>query len=58
MRRLVLGTIVMLAAIALQLAMVIRVIVPSLILSLVGYVTLFLGMFLVLLGVLGRRGEL
>lgn len=55
MKRLAAGALVMLAAIALQLAMVVRLLEPSLLLALCGYVALFGGMFLALAGVLGDR---
>ena len=56
MIRLAAGALLMLAAIALQLAMVVRLLEPSLLLGLAGYAALFAGMIVALLGVLGRRG--
>ena len=50
MRLIVAGGGVVLAGLALLLAMVVRVIEPSLPLSLLGYAALFLGMFLALPG--------
>lgn len=55
MIRLVAGALIMVAALALQLAMVVRVLEPSLLLGLGGYAALFAGMIVALLGVLGRR---
>jgi len=55
MGRVIAGGLLMLAALGLQLAMVVRVIEPDMMLSLGGYVGLFLGMGLVLAGVLRRR---
>jgi predicted benzoate:H+ symporter BenE len=50
------GAAVMLAGLALLLAMVVRVIEPSLALSLLGYASLFIGMFLTLPGATRLRG--
>ena len=53
--RLVAGALVMIAAIGLQFAMVIRLLQPSLLLSLIGYVALFIGMAIAVTGVVDRR---
>ena len=53
--RLVAGALVMIAAIGLQFAMVIRLLEPSLLLSLIGYVALFIGMAIAVTGVVDRR---
>ena len=53
--RLVAGALVMIAAIGLQFAMVIRLLEPSLLLSLIGYVALFIGMAIAVTGVIDRR---
>lgn len=55
MKRVVAGLVLVLAALGLQFAMVVRVIEPDALLSLSGYVGLFVGMGLVLAGVLRRR---
>ncbi len=55
MIRLILGGVVMVAALALQMAMVIRLIQPDIGLALAGYVLLFAGMITALLGALSRR---
>jgi len=55
MKRIAAGLVLVLAALGLQLAMVVRVIEPDALLSLGGYVGLFAGMGLVLAGVLRRR---
>ncbi|MDX1610615.1 MAG: hypothetical protein R3225_10880 [Halofilum sp. (in: g-proteobacteria)] len=55
MKRIVAGGALMLVALGLQLAMVIRAIEPDVALSLGGYAGLFIGMALVLAGVLHRR---
>lgn len=55
MKRLLVGGALVLAALGLQLAMVVRVIEPDAVLSLAGYVGLFVGMALFLAGVLRRR---
>jgi urea transporter len=54
MIRILAGAACMLGAIGLQLAMVVRVIEPSVVLGLVGYAALFAGMLLALLGFLAR----
>jgi hypothetical protein len=56
MRLIIAGTCVMLAGLALLLAMVVRLIEPSLMLSLLGYASLFAGMFLALPGAVRLRG--
>jgi hypothetical protein len=56
MIRVLAGLGVMLAAVGLQFAMVIRLLPPSLGLALLGYVALLTGMLMALTGVLGRRG--
>ena len=53
--RLVAGALVMIAAIGLQFALVIRLLEPSLLLSLIGYVALFIGMAIAVTGVVDRR---
>ena len=53
--RLVAGALVMIAAITLQFAMVIRLLEPSLALSLAGYVALFIGMAIAVTGLVDRR---
>lgn len=55
MKRLLTGGMLVLAALSLQLAMVVRVVEPDVALSLGGYVGLFVGMALVLAGILRRR---
>lgn len=57
MRLLGLAAIVMLAGLALLLAMVIRLIEPSLALSLFGYATICAGMMLGLAGAVQREGS-
>ena len=49
------GALVMITAIALQFAMVIRLLEPSLPLSLAGYIALFIGMAIAVTGVIDRR---
>ena len=51
MKRLFAGTLLMLAAIAVQLAMVIGLLEPSIALGLAGYVGLFVGMALVMVAI-------
>ena len=53
--RMVAGAAVMLAAIALQFALVLRLLEPSIALSLAGYVALFIGMGIAVSGVLAQR---
>ena len=55
MKRLLAGALVMLAAVGLQLAMVVRLLAPSPVLALAGYAALFAGMFLALTGALGHE---
>ena len=55
MKRLLAGTALMLAALALQLAMVTRLLDPSLALSLAGYAGLVAGMGLAAAGILATR---
>lgn len=55
MKRLLAGALLMLAAIGLQLAMVIRLLEPSLALGLTGYAGLFAGMALAVAGIVARR---
>lgn len=56
MKRIAAGTVLMLAALGLQLAMVARVVERDVLLSVLGYAGLLAGMGTVLLGVLaGRR---
>ena len=50
------GALVMLGACGLQLAMVVRVVEPSVILGLAGYAALFAGALIALPGILARRG--
>lgn len=55
--RLVAGALVMITAIGLQFAMVIRLIEPSLPLSLGGYIALFIGMAIAVTGAIDRRAS-
>lgn len=55
MKLLVAGALLMLAAIALELAMVVRLLEPSLVLGLAGYAGLFAGMALAVTGAIARR---
>lgn len=55
MKHLLAGGVLVLAALGLQLAMVVRVIEPDVVLSLGGYAGLFAGMALFLAGILRRR---
>jgi len=57
MIRLIAGGLIMVAALGLQLAMVIRLIQPDIALALGGYVLLFAGMILALLGALSRQRD-
>ena len=54
MKRLAAGALLMLAAIGLQLAMVVRLLEPSLAIGLGGYALLFAGMALAVTGVVAR----
>ncbi len=53
--RLILGAAIMVAALGLQMAMVIRLIEPDIGLALAGYLLLFVGMVVALTGLLARR---
>lgn len=53
--RLVAGALIMLTAIAVQFAMVIDLLDASLLLSLAGYIALFIGMAIAVTGALDRR---
>ena len=55
MKRMLAGALLMLAAIGLQLAMVVRALEPSLALGLAGYAGLFAGMALAVTGIVARR---
>ena len=55
MKRVFAGGVLMLAALGLQLAMIVRVVEPDVVLSVSGYVGLFIGMALCLGGMLRRR---
>ncbi|MDZ7829263.1 MAG: hypothetical protein U5K33_07185 [Halofilum sp. (in: g-proteobacteria)] len=55
MKRMFAGAALVLVALVLQLAMIARVIMPDVVLSLGGYVGLLIGMALFLAGVLRRR---
>jgi len=55
MKGLLSGGVLVLAALGLQLAMVVRVVEPDVAVSLGGYVGLFVGMGLCLAGILRRR---
>jgi len=55
MTRIVIGALIMIVALGVQLAMVTRLVAPSLPLALTGYGALFAGMFVALFGLLGQR---
>ena len=55
LKRIAAGTLLSLAALGLQLAMVVRVVERDAVLSVIGYAGLLAGMGVVLFGILGRR---